>query len=123
LSKFNKDGKIKETIINRIQLLTADVPTSFRKFEIDYSAIKNGNRNSAENQTLPGRTPPGGAGSYAERQIPQLGHLQVGRQAMHDNRIVMTSHLQVGRKALEEPEALELVIKTNPVKITYWPRS
>jgi hypothetical protein len=36
LSKFNKDGKMKETIINRFQLLTADVPTSFRKFEIDY---------------------------------------------------------------------------------------
>jgi hypothetical protein len=32
LSKFNKDGKMKETIINRIQILTADVPTSFREF-------------------------------------------------------------------------------------------
>jgi hypothetical protein len=36
LSKFKKDGKMKETIINRIQQLTADVPTSFRKFETDY---------------------------------------------------------------------------------------
>jgi hypothetical protein len=36
LSKFNKDGKMKETIINQIQLLTADVPTSFREFKIDY---------------------------------------------------------------------------------------
>jgi hypothetical protein len=36
LSKFNKDGKMKETIINQIQLLTADVPTSFPKFETDY---------------------------------------------------------------------------------------
>jgi hypothetical protein len=54
---------------------------------------------------------------------PQLGHLQVGRQAMLDNRIVMKSHLQVGREALEEPEALEHVIKTNPASITYWPRS
>jgi hypothetical protein len=35
-SKFNKDGKMKETIINPIQLLTADVPTSFREFKTDY---------------------------------------------------------------------------------------
>jgi hypothetical protein len=34
--KFNKDSKMKETIINQIQLLTADVPTSLRKFETDY---------------------------------------------------------------------------------------
>jgi hypothetical protein len=67
---------------------------------------------------------------------PEVGHLQVGReatqgakplqvgrQAMLDNRIVMTSHLQVGRKAPEEPEALEHVIKTNLVRITCWPRS
>jgi hypothetical protein len=27
---------MKETTINRIQLLTADVPMSFRKFETDY---------------------------------------------------------------------------------------
>jgi hypothetical protein len=43
LSKFNKDGKMKETIINRIQLLTADVPTSFREFEIDYKDQDNPN--------------------------------------------------------------------------------
>jgi hypothetical protein len=87
------------------------------------SAIKNIKRNDAENQTPPSRTPPGGAGSHTGRQTPPLGHLQVGRQAMLDNRIVMKSHLQVGREALEEPEALEHVIKTNPASITYWPRS
>jgi hypothetical protein len=54
---------------------------------------------------------------------PQVGHLQVGRQAMLDNRIVMTSHLQVGWIAPEEPEALEHVIKTNLVRITWRPRS
>jgi hypothetical protein len=36
LSKFNKDGEMKELLINRIQLLTADVPTTFREFETDY---------------------------------------------------------------------------------------
>jgi hypothetical protein len=36
LSKSNKDGKMKETIINPIQLLTADVPTSFGEYETDY---------------------------------------------------------------------------------------
>jgi hypothetical protein len=35
LSKFNKDGSIKERIINQIQLLTADVPMSLREFETD----------------------------------------------------------------------------------------
>jgi hypothetical protein len=36
LSKSNKDGTMKETIINRIQLLMADVPTTFRKYKTDY---------------------------------------------------------------------------------------
>jgi hypothetical protein len=36
LSKFNKDGKMRESLINPIQLLTRDVPTTFRKFETDY---------------------------------------------------------------------------------------
>jgi hypothetical protein len=36
LSKSNKEGTMKKTIINQIQLLTADVPTSFSEYEIDY---------------------------------------------------------------------------------------
>jgi hypothetical protein len=47
LSKFIKDGKMKETIINQIQLLTADVPTSFREFEIDYKDQDNPNFDEA----------------------------------------------------------------------------
>jgi hypothetical protein len=36
LSKFNKDGSMRQLLINRIQLLTRDVPTTFREFETDY---------------------------------------------------------------------------------------
>jgi hypothetical protein len=36
LSKFNKDGRMRESLINRIQLLTAEIPISFREFETDY---------------------------------------------------------------------------------------
>jgi hypothetical protein len=36
LSKSNKDGTMKEMIINWIQLLKAYVPTSFHEYEIDY---------------------------------------------------------------------------------------
>jgi hypothetical protein len=36
LSKFNKDGKMRESLINRIILVTADVPTTFCEFETDY---------------------------------------------------------------------------------------
>jgi hypothetical protein len=36
LSKFNKDGTMKESFITRIQLLTADVPTTFHEFETDH---------------------------------------------------------------------------------------
>jgi hypothetical protein len=35
LSKFNKDGKMRQSLINRIQFLTRDVPTTFREFETD----------------------------------------------------------------------------------------
>jgi hypothetical protein len=78
----------------------------------------------------PGEKPPGGSGSHTERQTPEVGHLQVGRevtqgaeppqvgnlqvgrQAMLDNRIAEMGHLQVGRKAQAELEALEHLIKT-----------
>jgi hypothetical protein len=36
LSKSNKDGTMKETIIKRIQLLAADVPTTFCEYKTDY---------------------------------------------------------------------------------------
>jgi hypothetical protein len=36
LSKFNKDSRMRELLIDRIQLLTAEIPISFREFETDY---------------------------------------------------------------------------------------
>jgi hypothetical protein len=36
LSKFNKEGSMRQLHVNRIQLLTRDVPTTFREFETDY---------------------------------------------------------------------------------------
>jgi hypothetical protein len=36
LSKFNKDGRMRESLINRIQLLTAEIPISFCEFETDH---------------------------------------------------------------------------------------
>jgi hypothetical protein len=36
LSKFKKDGRMRESLINRIQLLKAEIPISFRQFETDY---------------------------------------------------------------------------------------
>jgi hypothetical protein len=108
------------------------------------SAIKTRKTNyeeSARHQKKTGGKPPGGSGNDTENRTPEVGHiqvgreatqgaepplmgqLQVGRKAMLDNRIAKTSYLQVGRKAPEEPEALEHVIKTNLVRITCWPRS
>jgi hypothetical protein len=36
LSTFNKDRSMRQSLINRIQLLRRDVPTTFRKFKTDY---------------------------------------------------------------------------------------
>jgi hypothetical protein len=35
LSKFNKDGRMGELLINRIQLLTKEITITFREFETD----------------------------------------------------------------------------------------
>jgi hypothetical protein len=36
LSKFNKDGRMWESLINQIQLFTKEIPITFREFETDY---------------------------------------------------------------------------------------
>jgi hypothetical protein len=36
LSTFNKDGRMRELLINRIQFLTKEIPTTFRELKTDY---------------------------------------------------------------------------------------